>query len=213
MAMVKCKECKNQISSKANACPHCGAKRTKTPVGCAVVLTFLLICFIIGISQTANESKPTRSTPSSQAPVSHPKPAACTPDHTKVNIPALFGKRHSSLTSVFPGLPTTDAGSSAKIVGWDGWKAVYLSFNGAGRLASVSFTPIEPLSEFESKRIVQETYGVSLPSTYEKRAPALVAYRDMSGTIKTVNFSFVDWKTRDHRIGEIEIFFNIGWNE
>lgn len=52
-----------------------------------------------------------------------------------------------------------------------------------------------------------------MPAAYEKRVPILVAYRDMSGKIKTVNFKFVDWKTGDRRINEIGIFYNIGWNE
>jgi hypothetical protein len=34
----------------------------------------------------------------------------------------------------------------------------------------------------------------------------------MKGKIKTVNLSYVDWKT-DKRIGEIGIFFQLGWNE
>lgn len=46
MAMTKCKECGAEISTKADACPQCGAKRKKTS-GCAVVLLifFLLILF------------------------------------------------------------------------------------------------------------------------------------------------------------------------
>jgi hypothetical protein len=142
-------------------------------------------------------------------PVAKPSP----PSKPELDVPGLYGKRQSELIEVFPGLPPTDAGSSAKIEDWNGWKAVYVSFNGAGRLASISFTPESPLPESEAKRMVQEQFKVSLPRSYEKRAPALVAYRDMRGTIKTVNFSFVDWRTRDHRISEIGIFFNIGWNE
>ena len=30
MALVKCKECGSQVSSKAKACPSCGAKPQKT---------------------------------------------------------------------------------------------------------------------------------------------------------------------------------------
>ncbi len=32
MALVKCGECGNEISNKAQACPKCGAKPPKTPV-------------------------------------------------------------------------------------------------------------------------------------------------------------------------------------
>jgi len=129
-----------------------------------------------------------------------------------LSIPALYGRRPAELKRLFPRMPATKPGSSAKLSAWRGWKAIYFGFNGAGRLASISFTPATPLSETEAKRIVKE-YGVSLPESYEKRAPALVAYRNMQGRIKTVNFSFADWRTKDNRISEIGIFFNIGWDE
>jgi hypothetical protein len=51
MAMIKCKECKQEISNKADACPHCGAK-VKKPTGCATILIgiifFFIMVFVIG---------------------------------------------------------------------------------------------------------------------------------------------------------------------
>ncbi|MFW6341374.1 MAG: hypothetical protein ACOC0Q_10935 [Wenzhouxiangella sp.] len=41
MALVKCKECKKEVSNKAETCPHCGAavkEEVSTAVGCLVVV-------------------------------------------------------------------------------------------------------------------------------------------------------------------------------
>jgi hypothetical protein len=46
MAMTKCKECGVQISTKADACPQCGAKRKRTS-GCAVVILGFLLIFLL----------------------------------------------------------------------------------------------------------------------------------------------------------------------
>lgn len=51
MAMTKCKECGNEVSDKADACPKCGAKVAKKPGllvkigGGFVALIFLLVIF------------------------------------------------------------------------------------------------------------------------------------------------------------------------
>lgn len=44
MAMTKCRECKKEISTKAEQCPHCGNKPTR--LGC---LHLILLCFIVFI--------------------------------------------------------------------------------------------------------------------------------------------------------------------
>src|SRR5690348_6510576 len=48
MAMTKCKECGAQISTKAEACPQCGAKHKKSS-GCALVVLIVLVVFVITI--------------------------------------------------------------------------------------------------------------------------------------------------------------------
>ena len=45
MALVPCKECKKEISTKAKACPHCGAKRHAPHY----VLKGLMILIFIGV--------------------------------------------------------------------------------------------------------------------------------------------------------------------
>lgn len=55
MAMVKCSECKAQISSKASACPQCGAKVSSgRGAGC---LLFVVAIIGIGIYSSNSEKK------------------------------------------------------------------------------------------------------------------------------------------------------------
>ena len=53
MAMIKCPECKKEISDKAITCPNCGYGLNSTPVIAThkrsnAIPIFLLICFIVG---------------------------------------------------------------------------------------------------------------------------------------------------------------------
>lgn len=64
MAIINCKECGTQISTKAESCPKCGAKQVKTS-GCA---KFVLIIFGIGfVFALIGNSGRDRSTPEGQA--------------------------------------------------------------------------------------------------------------------------------------------------
>lgn len=48
MALVKCRECGNEVSTKATACPKCGAVRPKpTPASVWIVILLLALFFII----------------------------------------------------------------------------------------------------------------------------------------------------------------------
>jgi hypothetical protein len=48
MAMTKCKECKAEVSTKADKCPHCGVKNPgkKTSTALQILLILLLLGFI-----------------------------------------------------------------------------------------------------------------------------------------------------------------------
>ena len=51
MALIKCKECGNEISTTAKACPKCGAKIKKTSIIAAIlwsVIFFFIAIFILG---------------------------------------------------------------------------------------------------------------------------------------------------------------------
>lgn len=88
MAMTKCKECRAEISTTANACPKCGAKPVRTS-GCAkIVLWFFGIVVALvaigkcaspstSITDTSSVSSSTSSQPSTPAaPPSSPEPGA-----------------------------------------------------------------------------------------------------------------------------------------
>lgn len=64
MALVKCEECGNEVSSKAKACPKCGAKvKAKSHLGSLLLLLVLVI--ILSNVITDNDRKSSSSNPSS----------------------------------------------------------------------------------------------------------------------------------------------------
>lgn len=54
MALIKCKECHKEVSSKAKHCPNCGAKVRKGPSSGII----LLVAIIIGIAVSSNNTIP-----------------------------------------------------------------------------------------------------------------------------------------------------------
>jgi len=67
MAMTKCKECGAEISTKADSCPQCGAKRKKTS-GCAsVFVVFLLLLILVAVVAPDTPSSSSKSTTSAAA--------------------------------------------------------------------------------------------------------------------------------------------------
>ena len=50
MALIKCKECGNEVSSKAESCPKCGAKVKKKGMG---LLGWIGILFLVGVVASA----------------------------------------------------------------------------------------------------------------------------------------------------------------
>lgn len=67
VALVKCKECGGQVSTKAEACPACGAKQKK-PVGCLGWAFVILVFIPLMIAMFAGEgSKPTAKSGSQAA--------------------------------------------------------------------------------------------------------------------------------------------------
>ena len=68
MALTKCKECGNEISTKATICPKCGAKIVRTKLSTWLIGAFFMAA-IIGAAMNPSKS-----------PVAEPAPAK-TPDH------------------------------------------------------------------------------------------------------------------------------------
>ncbi len=62
MALVKCKECGNQVSTDAKSCPSCGAKPPKQGMG-LLAKFFLLIVVIMAIGKCASDTSPTSQKP------------------------------------------------------------------------------------------------------------------------------------------------------
>ena len=56
MALKKCKECGKEVSSKADLCPHCGAKQKRKGIGCGGALLIIIAIGFIG-SQFSQYSK------------------------------------------------------------------------------------------------------------------------------------------------------------
>lgn len=65
MALKKCKECGNEVSSKAESCPKCGAvlkKKTSSCVGCLAVVLFAFIVLAVTGSLTNTGSRSSTKT-------------------------------------------------------------------------------------------------------------------------------------------------------
>lgn len=58
MALVKCKECGEQISTKAKSCPKCGASAPKktSMFTWLVLILFILIMYFSSKTSTSNSS-------------------------------------------------------------------------------------------------------------------------------------------------------------
>lgn len=46
--MIRCKACGKEIAKSAKACPSCGAKNKKPPIGCLVVVVLLILFAALG---------------------------------------------------------------------------------------------------------------------------------------------------------------------
>lgn len=75
MALTTCKECKKEISTEAESCPHCGAKKKKffsvggcSLLGCfGLVLTFLIF-YGIGYNKRTSSPPPATTTNPATSP-------------------------------------------------------------------------------------------------------------------------------------------------
>ena len=120
-------------------------------------------------------------------------------------VPDLWGKKEKDLGTTFP-----DAKKEFKgywvVEGWKGWGKVSLTFDTKSTaLEMITFIPATPLSESEAKEIAQKDLMLGLPSENEVRAPGLIAYREMKGKVRTINFMYVG--IYDRRIEQIAVFF------
>lgn len=103
MALKKCKECGEQISTKAEACPKCGAKAPKKT---SAFTWFVLVLIVLGVYAANTSHTPSRSQSSSSGSTSgssKPNPVAVkTPEPTWDNTRSkdeMTGKRSSYAAS------------------------------------------------------------------------------------------------------------------
>ena len=73
MALVKCKECGNEVSSEAETCPKCGSRVADKPMGCGALIGVVILVGII-ISVFSNIFSPgTPTGVSTTQPSSQPR--------------------------------------------------------------------------------------------------------------------------------------------
>src|SRR5690348_11696485 len=88
MAMTKCRECGAEVSTKAEACPKCGAKR-KANTGCGALIGVgvLIVIALAFIGQCSSNTSPSttsssvqpNTTPAVTATVAQPQASTPTP--------------------------------------------------------------------------------------------------------------------------------------
>jgi hypothetical protein len=71
MAMIKCPECKKEMSSQAEACPHCGAKQKKgCSIGCltsTILVSLVIFVIFLQLGKSNQSSVPHRTSESKRA--------------------------------------------------------------------------------------------------------------------------------------------------
>lgn len=92
MALIKCKECKEEVSSKAKTCPKCGAEVAKKSIGCGGLIGYFIVGAIAISWLSSLFSTNTKNITSPQ--ISSAASTASIPP-----TPALPGSQWSYLTS------------------------------------------------------------------------------------------------------------------
>ena len=87
MALTKCKECGKEVSKKAEACPHCGARLSAKQYGCGTLIVLgVLVLILIGIF-SPDTTPPTPSKNESSTTTSSRSPR--TESSSRANAPPL----------------------------------------------------------------------------------------------------------------------------
>lgn len=70
MALIKCKECGTEVSSKAESCPKCGAKVKAKGMGCGTLIALVFFIGIIALAHSPSKNTGSSSISSSSSPPS-----------------------------------------------------------------------------------------------------------------------------------------------
>ena len=77
MAIKKCKECGDKVSTKATSCPHCGAvlKKERKSIGCGGLIIVLILLGVIGsfLTEQLSPPAPTTAKATKEAPPKTPE--------------------------------------------------------------------------------------------------------------------------------------------
>lgn len=102
MALVACKECKAQVSTKAAACPHCGAKMPPRTSGCAklAAIGFALFAVILMLGQCDGGSSLTTTPGGPEITPAPPPPPPAEPELLASIAAAKQESRHGDVVSL-----------------------------------------------------------------------------------------------------------------
>ncbi len=124
MALTKCKECGNVVSTKAKSCPQCGAV-IKEKIGCiGYVGGGLLILFTIGVISSLINSGSQRSMPTTSSAPQVSAPQVSAPKPSKQDEPA----KQNVVSIVYKERDTVNIGYTSYAV-WRSWWSTKLSDN------------------------------------------------------------------------------------
>jgi hypothetical protein len=142
MALVKCKECGEQVSTSAKSCPKCGAKPPKQ----TSAVTWAVLLFMIFVAYVAFQS-PMTTSPSGNDSPSASRAAPMKPSwRTSSNVDQMTGKRQVYATSpTVP--PTTKMDSPYRDV--EAWLGV--GCDGKSEWAFIGFTTAPNLTDTETE--------------------------------------------------------------
>lgn len=62
MALIACKECKKEVSSKAEKCPHCGVRMKRETAGCGTLIAFIIFVIVMANVWNSFTTKPAPQT-------------------------------------------------------------------------------------------------------------------------------------------------------
>lgn len=148
MALVKCKECGEQVSTSARSCPNCGAnppKRTSAFPWLGLILFFLIGYSAIKSPSTTSLSSPAAPSSSSQLDMS-PAPVMKPQWRTSASVDKMMGRRQ-----VFASSPTVSATEKMEFPYHDVSAWLGVGCDGKSEWAYIGFTEAPNLTNTETE--------------------------------------------------------------
>lgn len=146
MALIKCKECGEQVSTTAQSCPKCGAKPPKQ----TSVVTWFVLAFIVFVAYAAIRTPSTNTSSSSASSTAtserSPAPIQKPQWETSTSVDKMSGKRQVFASS--PTVPPTEKMEFpySDVAAWLG-----VGCDGKSEWAYVGFTKAPNLTDTETE--------------------------------------------------------------